>query len=183
MGGRDKALLSLAGRPLLAHVIDRIAPQCEALALNTNGAPGDFARFGLPVLPDVVADRPGPLAGVLTAMDWALAQGAEAVATVPADTPFLPGDLIPQLCLATESAAGVPVLARSAGRLHPVAALWPTALRDRLAEALTAGTRRMMDMAEAAGAVSVDFPATDPDPFFNVNTPEDLRQAEDALSA
>ncbi|WP_375174453.1 molybdenum cofactor guanylyltransferase MobA [Pseudooceanicola sp.] len=181
MGGMDKGLMLLANRPLLAHVIDRIAPQTTALALNTNGPAGDYVRFGLPILPDALPDRPGPLAGVLTAIDWALGQGAECVVTVPADTPFLPGDLLPRLMLAAETATGAPVLAQSAGRLHPVVGLWPVAWRDTLAEALQAGTRRMMEFAESAGATAVAFPATDPDPFFNVNTPEDLARAEGAL--
>lgn len=182
MGGGHKGLRLLSGRPLLAHVIDRIAPQCDALAINTNSPVRDFANFGLPVLPDVVPDRPGPLAGVLTAMDWAATRGADQVVTVPGDTPFLPGDLVPQLMLRAESAADRPVLAESGGRMHPVAGLWPIALRDAMAKALKSGTRRMMDVASAHSAVTVSFPATEPDPFFNVNTPEDLTWAEAALT-
>lgn len=182
MGGGDKGLRLLAGRPLLTHVIDRMMPQCEALALNTNGAAADYAVFDLPVLPDVRPGRPGPLAGLLTAMDWAGRDGAMQVVTVPGDTPFLPGDLVPQFLLAAEDAPGLPVLATSGGRLHPVAGLWPLALRDALDRALAGGARRMMAFAETAGAVTVDFPVTGIDPFFNVNTPDDLQQAEAALS-
>ncbi|WP_136636591.1 molybdenum cofactor guanylyltransferase MobA [Pseudooceanicola onchidii] len=181
MGGGDKGLRMLAGRPLVAHVIDRIAPQCDDLAINTNGAAADFAGFGLPLLPDVIPDRPGPLAGVLTAMDWALQGGHTHVATVPGDTPFLPGDLIPQLMLAAEASATTPVLAQSGGRVHPVAGLWPVALRDALAQALATGTRRMTDWTAQAGATAVPFPDTTPDAFFNVNTPEDLATAEAAI--
>lgn len=180
MGGGDKTLRMLGGRPLLCHVIDRVEPQCTALALNTNSSPGDFAPYGLPILPDTQPDRPGPLAGILTAMTWAERLDAARVITVPGDTPFLPGDLVPQLMLRAETTRG-PVLARSGGRTHPVAGLWPVALGPTLAEAIERGTRRVMDWAESRGAVTVDFPSTSPDPFFNVNTPDDLSHAEAAL--
>ena len=178
MGGRDKALVMLAGRPLLAHVIDRMAPQCEAMALNSNGDAADYAAFGLPVLPDTIPDRPGPLAGVMAAMDWAAAAGHAHVVTVTADTPFLPGDLVPQLLL---RASAAPVLAESGGRLHPVVGLWPVDLRAALSEALLSGTRRVTDWTRAMGATALPFPDTDPDFFFNVNTPEDLARAETLL--
>jgi molybdopterin-guanine dinucleotide biosynthesis protein A len=182
MGGNDKGLCLLAGQPLLAHVRDRLAPQCDRLAINSNAAPESLADLGLPVVPDIVPDRPGPLAGILTAMDWAMAQGENQVVTAPGDTPFLPGDLIPRLLLAAETAPDVPVLAESAGRLHPVAGLWPVSLRDDLARALTSGTRRVTEWTTKVQAISVAFPATGLDPFFNVNAPEDLATAEAALS-
>lgn len=182
MGGVDKGLRLLNGRPLLAHVIDRVAPQCDVLAINSNSPAEGVAALGLPVLPDSLPGRPGPLAGVLVAMDWAAASGSDAVVTVPGDTPFLPGDLIPRLMLRSEDAPGVPVVAQSGGRLHPVAALWPVALRDRLSAALVSGVRRMTDWTEDAGAIAETFPETEPDSFFNVNTPEDLALAEAALA-
>ena len=182
MGGGAKPLLLLGGRSLISRIIDRIEPQAGPMAINTNAADKGYQALGLPLLPDVVADRRGPLAGILTAMDWAIATGHTHVATVPGDTPFLPGDLIPQLLLCSETADAVPVLAASGGRVHPVAGLWPAMLRDRLATALAAGTRRMTDWTESVDAATVDFPATTPDQFFNVNTPEDLATAEAALN-
>lgn len=180
MQGPDKPTMLLAGRPMLAHVIDRLAPQTEALAINANGPAGDYALFGLPVLPDVVAGRPGPLAGILTAMRWA--KGHDAVVTVPADAPFLPGDLIPRLLMAAEGPVPRAVIAASGGRHHPVVGLWPVAMTATLEQAIDDGMRRVRDWADLAGAVVADFPATDPDPFFNVNTPEDLDRAAASLA-
>lgn len=184
MGGGDKGLLLLAGRPVLAHVRDRIAPQCGRLALNANGDPARFAGLGLPVLPDAlpagVEAWPGPLAGVLAALDWAAGLGAAGVVTVASDTPFLPGDLVARL-----AAAGPFALAAGpedgGPRLHPVCGLWPVSLRDRLAAALAAGERRIGRWAQAQGAAVVVFPAAVPDPFLNLNTPDDLARAEAAL--
>ncbi len=180
MGGGDKGLRPLAGRPLLSHVIERIAPQVPRLSLNTNGDPEDFVRFRLEILPDPVPGRPGPLAGVLAALIWAEDLGADRVLTVPGDTPFLPGDLVPQLLLASETGGGA-ALAESAGRLHPVCGLWPVALRPGLTAALQAGTRRVGGWALEQGAVRVAFPSGATDPFANLNTPEDFATAEALL--
>lgn len=183
MGGNDKGLCLLAGQPLLAHVRDRLAPQCDCLAINSNAGADSLVDLGLPVLPDVVPNRPGPLAGILTAMDWAAPQGATWVVTTPGDTPFLPGDLIPCLLFAAETSSDVPILAESGGRLHPVTGLWPVSLRDDLAQTLVSGIRRVTEWTAKVQAISVEFPATAPDPFFNVNTPEDLATAAAALNA
>jgi len=172
MGGGDKALVMLAGRPLLAHVMDRIGPQVRLLAINANG---DGARFGLdvPVVPDVTAGGLGPLAGVLTAMDWAAVQGADRVLTVAVDTPFLPVDLVDRM-LAVDAPV---VLARTADGWQGTTGLWSVSLRDRLRADLTDGARKVTDWALAMGAVAALCPAGTPPPFFNVNTPDDLLQA------
>lgn len=168
MGGVDKAMVSLAGRPLFAHVAARIGPQVAQLAISANGDPLRFAPF--PVLPDAPARRgEGPLAGVLSALYWAEAQGAGGVLSVPVDTPFLPGDLVSRL-----SGAGH-AIACSQGRAHPSVALWPVRLRPRIESLFAQGERRLRMACE--GACEIDFDAT-PDPFTNLNTPEDLRAAE-----
>lgn len=176
MGGGDKALGDLAGRPLLTHVIERLSPQLPALALNANGDPARFAGFGLDVIPDPLPGHPGPLAGVLAAMGWARARGAAWVLTAPGDTPWLPGDLVPRLIMAAEEGNGLAV-AECGGRLHPVCGLWPVTLADRLAADIAAGTRRVGDWALAQGAARAPFPSGDPDPFANLNTPEDFDRA------
>lgn len=177
MGGGDKGLAALRGRPLLAHVIDRVAPQVPALALNANGDPARFARFDLEVVPDPLPDHPGPLAGVLAAMRWAASRGAPWVLSVPGDTPWLPGDLVPRLIMAAEEAQGL-ALAECGGVLHPVCGLWPVRLEARLAADIAGGARRIGDWALAQGAARARFPDGRPDPFANLNTPGDFARAE-----
>ena len=180
MGGGDKGRLALGQGTILSSVIDRLAPQAGPLALNANDDPARFADLGLPVLPDPLPDRPGPLAGVLAAMRWAGGQGADMVVTAAADTPVLPCDLVPQLLLAAEDApialAATPHPERGRVR-HPVFGLWPVRLGDALEAALADGVRKVVVFAEAHGVADAMFP--DEDAFFNVNTPEDLAQARE----
>lgn len=179
MGGQAKPLLQLGGRPLLAHVVDRFAPQVAQLALNVNGDASPYAPFGLPVLPDSIDGFVGPLAGIVAALDWAAAQGADHVVSVPADTPFLPPDLVPQLLLAITDA---PIaMAETATGRHPTCGIWPTELRDRLRADIMGGQRRLGGWALDQGAATVRFPDTTPDAFFNINTPEDLALANTLL--
>ena len=183
MGGGDKGRLPLGGGTILSSVIDRLAPQAGPLALNANDDPARFADLGLPVLPDPVADRPGPLAGVLAAMRWAAGLGAEAVVTAAADTPFLPCDLVPRLLLAAEGApialAATPHPERGRVR-HPVFGLWPVRLAPELEAALTDGVRKVVVFAEAHGVADAMFP--DEDAFFNVNTPGDHARAREMVA-
>lgn len=186
MGGGDKGLLSLGGRPLLAHVIDRLAPQVAGLALNANGDPGRFAQFGLPVIADSVPGHPGPLAGVLAGLDWAAGLGAGVIVTAAADTPFFPSDLVARLVAAAEGMecplvlAATPDPARGRAR-HPTFGLWPVALREDLRRALAGGVRKVVRWTDAHGGREALFPAGAVDPFFNVNTPGDLARAEALL--
>jgi molybdenum cofactor guanylyltransferase len=179
MGGGDKGLRMVAGRRLLDHVLERLAPQVAGMALNANGDPARFAEFGLPVLPDSLPDFPGPLAGVLAGMDWAAAQGAEAVVSVAADTPFFPRDLVARL----QAAAGPSGLAlaatREGGKLwrHPTFGLWPVALRDDLRAALEGGLRKVVIWTDQHGAGTAEFDTLPFDPFFNINTPQDIETA------
>ena len=178
LGGGDKGLRLLAGQPMLARVVARMAAQCAPLALNANGDPARFAATGLAILPDPVAGQPGPLAGVLAAMDWAAGLGAAQVVTVAVDTPFLPEDLVERLAAAGEFALAASPDGAGAVRSHPVCGLWPVALRDRLRADLLAGERRVGRWAAARGAVPVVWPGGAADPFRNINTPEDLAAAE-----
>src|SRR6266851_2243663 len=108
MGGGDKPMRQIGGRTILERVIARLKPQCDGLILNANGDPARFAAFGLPVIPDGVADFPGPLAGILAALDWAAANRPKVslVLSAAADCPFLPRDLVSRLhqALSDESA-------------------------------------------------------------------------------
>ncbi|MFV2053859.1 molybdenum cofactor guanylyltransferase MobA [Aliiroseovarius sp. YM-037] len=187
MGGGDKSLLKIGGRTLLAHVIDRFEPQVASLALNANGDTGRFDGYGLPVLPDSIDGFAGPLAGVLAGLDWAVDWGADHVVTAAADTPFFPPDLVPRLMMAVEDAgtsialAATPDPERGQVR-HPTFGLWPVALRDDLRAALQDGLRKVVLWTDKHGAAEAVFPVTRIDPFFNVNTPEDLARAEALLT-
>ena len=186
MGGGDKGLREVGGRRLLDHVIDRLAPQCGGLAINANGDPARLAEFGLPVLPDSLPDHPGPLAGVLAGLDWAAGQGATAIVTAAADTPFFPTDLVVRLMAAAGPSglclAGSP---DAEGRMqrHPTFGLWPVALRDDLRAALVGGLRKIVLWTDGHGAGLARFESAPFDPFFNVNTPEDIAEAERLMGA
>jgi len=181
MGGGDKCLRPLAGRRVIDHVIARLSGQCAPLALSANGDPARFADLGLPVLTDPVAGFPGPLAGILAGLDWAAGLGAAHVVAVAADTPFFPRDLAARLWQG-RGAAGLALAASpdttGALRCHPTFGLWPVALRAELRDAIEAGTRKVAAFAGAHGAATVGFDATPFDPFFNLNRPEDLAEAE-----
>ncbi len=178
MGGGDKVLRPLAGRPLLDHVLDRLRPQVPAIILNANGDPDRFAGFGLPVIADTLPGHPGPLAGVLAALEHAEGLGLADVLSVTGDAPFIPLDLLARLRTA-RNAAGTPLAcARSGGQAHPPIGLWSVALRDDLRAALLAGERKIDRWTARHGCAAADWPATPRDPFFNANAPEDLAEAE-----
>ena len=170
MGGADKALVPLAGAPLLAHVIARFSPQVEALSLSANGDPVRFARFDLPVLADTTPQ--GPLSGLLAALIWAAPLGATALVTVPVDGPFLPPDLVPRLCLAAGQGTGAAIAASPNG-WHPTFGLWPVSLAGALSAFLASGVKaRVRDFALAHDVRIAAFP--DDLAFANANTPDDL---------
>lgn len=188
MGGGDKGLLELGGRPILNHVIDRLTPQVGALALNANGDPARFAGYGLPVVGDSIQGFAGPLAGVLAGLDWAADQGAQAIVTAAADTPFFPRDLVARLWAQAEGQAHPLVLAATPDPVrgqvrHPTFGLWPVALRDDLRAALQDGLRKVVLWTDAHDGRCAVFPDAPFDPFFNVNTPDDLEQARALVEA
>ncbi|MBV1863078.1 MAG: molybdenum cofactor guanylyltransferase MobA, partial [Rhodobacteraceae bacterium] len=183
MGGGDKSLLSLGGQDLLGRVIARLEPQVSRLALNANGDPARFAQYGLPVIADSIAGFAGPLAGVLAGLDWAADQGASQIITVAADTPFFPPDLVARL-LETAAAENTPLAMamtpdpkRGQAR-HPTFGLWSVALRDDLHVALNDGVRKVVQWSGPHGCAKVLFDTGPFDPFFNVNTPQDMVTAE-----
>ncbi len=186
MGGGDKCLQPLGGRPVLRHVIERLAAPGQPMVLNANGDPARFAAFGLPVVADTLEGFAGPLAGVLAGMRWAAANAPAAadIVTVPTDAPFLPRDL-PERLAAGRAAAGAELAcAASRGRPHPVAGLWPVRLADALERAMTEEGIRKVDAWTARYRLAVvDVPDGPVDPFFNLNRPEDFAEAERLLAA
>jgi len=179
MGGGDKGLLPLGNGTILSHVIDRLEPQVAGLALNANGDVSRFSDLGLPVISDTISGYAGPLSGVLAGLDWAASKGATHIVTAAADTPFFPCDLVPHLMMAAENAGAEIALAFSPGGRHPTFGLWPVALRDDLRTALNDGLRKVVLWTDKHGAGTATFP--DDAAFFNVNTPDDLAQAQAML--
>jgi molybdopterin-guanine dinucleotide biosynthesis protein A len=175
-------LRRIGGRPLLAQIVDRLRSQVSALVLNANGDPERFAAYGLSVVADGIPGHPGPLAGVLAVLDWAAAQGvAEWVVTVPGDAPFIPPDLVSRLHAARAEAGARLAIAASGGRTHPVVGLWPVSLREDVRVALSCEDVRKMGRFTARHPLAIaEWPVAAVDPFFNINTAEDLAAAERA---
>jgi molybdenum cofactor guanylyltransferase len=191
MDHREKALLDLAGEPMLGRVIDRLRPQVGRMVINANGDLARFSKFGLPMVAD---DAPegfmGPLAGLQAGLQWARAETPDArfIASVAADTPFIPDDLVARLLAALEQAGASSAIASSGGEWTPVVGVWSVALSDMLAEALRQGVRAVHRFATAQHSAVAEFPFVEIggepiDPFFNVNTPEDLEKARALLAA
>jgi molybdopterin-guanine dinucleotide biosynthesis protein A len=181
MGGGDKSLHLVGGRTVLARLTDRLAPHVTRLIINANDDPGRFQGLDVPIVPDGLPDHPGPLAGVLAALEWTAATepAIEWVVTVPGDAPFLPADLVPRLHAARRRGNAVFACAGSLGRTHPVVALWPVLIRNELRTAVAVGGIRRIDRFTGRHSCAVEQWDTDPvDPFFNVNTPEDLIEAD-----
>ncbi len=181
MGGGDKSLLDLGGKTLLAHVAQRLAPQCNDLILNANGDPSRFGDIDFPVVPDSLPGHLGPLAGILAAMAWTAFHhpSAEWIVSVPGDTPFIPEDLVIRLHEACAASRQLIACASSGSRDHFTIGLWPVHLRHDLQHALLhRGLRRMEDWMKDHGLARASWPNEPSDPFLNINTPEDLSRAK-----
>lgn len=185
MGGGDKALVEIGGKPLLAHVIARLAPQVAGLLLNANGDAARFARFGLPIVADDIPGFAGPLAGIVAGLDWLARERPNAThaVSIAADTPFIPSDLAARLDAARVAQNARLACAASGGWTHPVIGLWPVDIRHDLRRALVDEDLRKIDLFTARYPLArVEWQASPFDPFFNVNAPEDVAEAEKILA-
>jgi molybdopterin-guanine dinucleotide biosynthesis protein A len=181
MGGGDKPMRRIGGRTILERVIARLTPQCDGLILNANGDPARFAAFELPVIADGVADFPGPLAGILAALDWTAANRPEVswILSAAGDCPFLPRDLVARLHQARAADNAQLAVAASDGQSHPVIGLWGVDLREELRHALVVENVRAVHRWTARYRLAtVSWPAEPFDPFFNANTMDDIAAAE-----
>lgn len=186
MGGGDKSLRTLGGRSILERIVATVRPQVGPLVLNANGDPARFAAFGLPVAADVVEGFAGPLAGVLTGMEWARNNAPDCrwVASFATDAPFIPADLVARLMTAVEREGADLACARSDGQDHPVFGLWRVDLAGDLRRAMVEEDMRKVDAWTGRYRLAVADFATDPvDPFFNTNRPDDLAEAERLMAA
>lgn len=184
-GGIDKGLADLGGQPILAHVIARFRPQVGRLILNVNGDVSRFSGFELPTIIDHENPELGPLSGILAALDWQMSNGPDctAIATVSTDVPFLPVDLVARLDAARGDSIAI---ATSGARRHPTIALWPPTARAAIAAALKQRALSVNALTERLNAVAVPFAmrdigGIDIDPFFNINTQDDLAIANNLL--
>jgi molybdopterin-guanine dinucleotide biosynthesis protein A len=180
MGGGDKALIRIGNETILQRALARLAPQVNGVVLNANGDPARFASYGLPVVADSVPDFAGPLAGILAGLDWVATNKPEIewVASVPGDCPFLPRDLVARLHAARIRDNKPLACAKSGDWRHPVVGLWPVALREDLRHAILVDDLRKIEIWTARHGVALaEWPTEPVDPFFNVNTPEDVERA------
>jgi molybdopterin-guanine dinucleotide biosynthesis protein A len=188
MGGGDKALIKIGRSTILDRVLATLSGQCVDIVINANGDPARFADTGCVVVPDSLPDFPGPLAGILAGLDWLAAQdnGIEWLLSAPGDCPFLPDDLVERLHEARRRmGAGVPLAcARSGEWRHPVVGLWPLALRADLRKAVTEEGVRGVEVFTARHGIAIaDWPDQPVDPFFNVNTSDDVAKAQAIAAA
>ena len=186
MGGGDKGLLMLGKTTIIERVIDKISPQVGSLAININGDSSRFPDYKLPIIPDSIKGYLGPLSGILAGMEWAFKNGNRYIATVAADTPFLPDDFIKRLHTMVKSKnlnigiAASRFLRRDNVFIHPTFGIWEVALKDDLRDALANDTRKIMFWAKKFKLDYYYFDTSDKlsDPFFNINTPDDLEEAK-----
>ena len=186
MGGGDKGLLMLGKTTIIERVIDKILPQVGSLAININGDISRFPDYKLPIIPDSIKGYLGPLSGILAGMEWAFKNGNRYIATVAADTPFLPDDLIKRLHAMVKSKnlnigiAASRILSGDDVFIHPTFGIWEVALKDDLRDALANDTRKIMFWAKKFKLDYYYFDTSDKlsDPFFNINTPDDLEEAK-----
>ncbi len=177
MGGDEKAFLTLAGKSILDLVVGRFEPQVDQLAINANGDAARFSEFGLDVVPDVLTNLTTPLAGLHAALNFTAKRGGDILVTCPSDTPFLPIDLSTRLIEAAQSKGSA--IAASGEQQHYIIGAWKTGLLDDLETAVSSdGMFRVRDWVSRVSASVVQWPDTPFDPFFNVNTRDDLRAAE-----
>ncbi|MFN3630349.1 MAG: molybdenum cofactor guanylyltransferase MobA [Casimicrobiaceae bacterium] len=169
MDSRDKGLVDFRGRPMVAHVIDRLRPQVETLIINANRNRDAYAAFGYPVIADRLEGFAGPLAGLHAGL---LAATTPWVVSAPCDTPFLPDDLVARLAAAIESTGAEIASVRTETQTHPVFALVACHLAPALSAFLHAGGRKIDLWFAQQRTVEVAFP--DEAAFANINTPEDL---------
>ena len=182
MGGGDKNLMMLAGKPVLRHVLDRVDFANRPLMINANGDPARYAAFGLPVYADVIDGYAGPLAGILTGLEWVAANHSDCshMVSLATDAPFLPVNLIAVLESAIGDGAEI-AQAMSLHRRHPVFAIWPVAIAGALRDAvIDEGVRKIDDFTARYHCVTVEFAGT-PDPFMNLNRPDDFDLATQIL--
>ena len=183
MGGLDKALIKLNGKEIISYVIEKISKQTDDIVINTNRDQSNFKKYNLDIVTDTIEGFQGPLAGILSGMEWFynLNKKIEWIVSSPVDSPFLPEDLIEKLFLSVTKNKKLIAVAKSHGRIHPVFAIWNMSLRTSLQEAINNDIKKIDEFTKRFNPEIVEFNSK-VDPFFNINTPEDLIMAEKLLN-
>jgi len=184
-GGGDKFIRELKGEPLVDRVIERVRPQTSQMIISSNAETPHLTKFRLPIVADVIEGQAGPLAGILTGMEWTRknAPDCDWIVSFPTDAPFVPLDCVAQMHEQAVADGAEIVCAASGGRTHPVCALWQVKLADNLRQVMEEEEMRKIDLWTARHRLSVlEFSDQPFDPFFNINRPEDLEQAETILA-
>lgn len=174
MGGGDKCLLPVQGKALIAHILEALGPQTRDILINTNSDPGPFLKFGLPILPDAITGFQGPLAGLLTGMQWSRRRHPHQVylLSVAGDVPFLPLDLVARLQDSLATGQADIAIAACPQSSHPTIGLWPVDLAERLEhDLMETNIRSMLDWIKAFRVVRTEFPTQ---ALLNINTPAEL---------
>lgn len=180
MGGTEKAFLKLSGKTIMDLVVGRFDQQVDGLFINSNGDPRRFSEIGVDIVPDHFTRVTTPLAGLHACLRHA--KDADYLVTVPSDTPFLPIDLAARLVGKAKEARAA--IAHSAGQDHYIIGAWTTDLLTDIEDAIQRdGLLRVKDWVQRVSAATVTWPHMPHDPFFNVNTPEDLKMAARIVSA
>ena len=172
MGGMDKGLQTLHGKPLFQFIYDRLHSQVEHISVNANRNQAIYAAAGLPVFGDNIEGFQGPLSGILTALERS---ETDFVLFVPCDSPFFPDNLLEKLKSAVDFHGVSIAYVHDGGREHPTFCLMARSLKEKLAAYLVAGDRRMLQFMRQNGAVSVDF-SENKAAFTNINTLDELQQ-------
>ena len=183
MGGGDKCLLPMNGKSLISHVLAAIAPQTGDIQINTNGDPGSYLKFGLPVLPDVIGGFQGPLAGLLTGMLWSRRRHSRQayILSAAADVPFLPENLVARLARNLADQKADIAIAKCADGLHPTIGLWPVDLAERLEhDLMETAIRSMRDWSGQFRVAEVMFASG---ALANINTPAELAACQGLAEA
>ncbi len=184
-GGGDKFIKELNGEALVDRVVERVRPQTEQMIISSNSETPHLTKFGLPIVADTIHGFAGPLAGILTGMEWTRQHypDIEWIVSFPSDAPFVPLDCVSKMLEQAQMDNAEIVCASSAGRTHPVCALWRIDLADNLRQAMEEEEMRKIDLWTARHRLSaLEFSDQPFDPFFNINRPEDLEQAEVILA-
>jgi molybdopterin-guanine dinucleotide biosynthesis protein A len=183
MGGSRKALLELNGRPLLAHVIDRLQAHLDPLMLSCDSETSEFESFGLPLVPDLLPGFRGPLTGLCSALQYLADKGQQnSLVLCPCDAPFIPHNLVQTLLDADQENEKPVVVISYQGVLQPTFSMWHTHHLPAIHEAVVKrGDGGLRYMLKSLPHTVVEWAPAEPSPFFNINTPNDLKTAATLL--